>query len=76
MVLHFARLPAYHIPQSGRNEQTSACMLYAALRTDRHSFDHMAATLLYLVGPGGVFLNEQVIYLDGGNTLIQPATKN
>lgn len=36
----------------------------------------MAATLLYLVGPGGVFLNEQVIYLDGGNTLIQPATKN
>ena len=26
----------------------------------------MAATILYLAGPGGVFLNGQVIYLDGG----------
>lgn len=33
----------------------------------------MAATLLYLAGPGGVFLNGQVIYPDGGNILTQPA---
>lgn len=33
----------------------------------------MAACLLYLAGPGGVFLNGQIIYLDGGSTLIQSA---
>ena len=26
----------------------------------------MAACILYLAGPGGVFLNGQIIYLDGG----------
>jgi len=33
----------------------------------------MAACILYLAGPGGVFLNGQVIYPDGGNILTQPA---
>jgi NAD(P)-dependent dehydrogenase (short-subunit alcohol dehydrogenase family) len=33
----------------------------------------MAACILYLAGPGGVFLNSQVIYPDGGSVLVQPA---
>ncbi|KAF1917772.1 hypothetical protein BDU57DRAFT_445132 [Ampelomyces quisqualis] len=35
----------------------------------------MAATVLFLAGPGGVFYNEQVLYPDGGNTLTQPAAR-
>jgi hypothetical protein len=26
----------------------------------------MAATVLFLAGPGGVFYNEQIVYPDGG----------
>ncbi|KAL8776969.1 MAG: hypothetical protein Q9213_008066 [Squamulea squamosa] len=33
----------------------------------------MAACILFLAGPGGVFLNSQVLYPDGGNILVQPA---
>jgi NAD(P)-dependent dehydrogenase (short-subunit alcohol dehydrogenase family) len=33
----------------------------------------MAACILYLAGPGGLFLNSQVLYPDGGNVLVQPA---
>jgi len=33
----------------------------------------MAATILFLAGKGGVFYNEQILYPDGGNTLVQPA---
>jgi len=35
----------------------------------------MAATVLFLAGPGGVFYNEQILYPDGGNTLVQPSSK-
>ncbi|KAF2846218.1 NAD(P)-binding protein [Plenodomus tracheiphilus IPT5] len=35
----------------------------------------MAATVLFLAGPGGVFYNEQVLYPDGGNTLSQPSAR-
>ncbi|EMD86210.1 hypothetical protein COCC4DRAFT_135767 [Bipolaris maydis ATCC 48331] len=35
----------------------------------------MAATVLMLAGPGGVFYNEQVLYPDGGSTLQQPAAR-
>ncbi|KAF2439527.1 NAD(P)-binding protein [Karstenula rhodostoma CBS 690.94] len=35
----------------------------------------MAASILFLAGPGGVFYNEQVLFPDGGNTLVQPAAK-
>ncbi|EMD69937.1 hypothetical protein GGP41_000097 [Bipolaris sorokiniana] len=35
----------------------------------------MAATVLMLSGPGGVFYNEQVLYPDGGSTLQQPAAR-
>jgi NAD(P)-dependent dehydrogenase (short-subunit alcohol dehydrogenase family) len=35
----------------------------------------MAATVLFLAGPGGVFYNEQVLYPDGGNTLTQPSAR-
>ncbi|RYN71303.1 hypothetical protein AA0117_g9698 [Alternaria alternata] len=35
----------------------------------------MAATVLMLAGPGGVFYNEQVMYPDGGSTLSQPAAR-
>jgi NAD(P)-dependent dehydrogenase (short-subunit alcohol dehydrogenase family) len=35
----------------------------------------MAAAVLLLAGPGGVFFNEQILYPDGGNTLVQPASK-
>ncbi|KAF1941003.1 short chain dehydrogenase/reductase [Clathrospora elynae] len=35
----------------------------------------MAATVLTLAGPGGVFYNEQVLYPDGGNSLSQPAAR-
>ena len=36
----------------------------------------MAAAILYLVGPGGLFLNHQILYPDGGSTLNQPAVNN
>lgn len=35
----------------------------------------MAASVLLLAGPGGVFYNEQILYPDGGSTLVQPASK-
>ena len=35
----------------------------------------MAASVLFLAGPGGTFYNEQIICPDGGNTLVQPAVK-
>ncbi|KAF2707834.1 NAD(P)-binding protein [Pleomassaria siparia CBS 279.74] len=37
-----------------------------------NDFD-MAATVLFLAGPGGVFYNEQILYPDGGQTLSAPA---
>ncbi|KAM0264585.1 hypothetical protein ACHAPA_008250 [Fusarium lateritium] len=36
----------------------------------------MAATILFLVGNGGLFYNGQIVYPDGGSTLINPATAN
>jgi len=39
-----------------------------------NDFD-MAATVLFLAGQGGVFYNEQILFPDGGNTLVQPAAK-
>ena len=33
----------------------------------------MAATILFLAGKGGLFYNEQIMYPDGGNTLVSPA---
>ncbi|KAF2099475.1 NAD(P)-binding protein [Rhizodiscina lignyota] len=35
----------------------------------------MAATVLFLAGPGGLFYNEQFLYPDGGSTLVNPAAK-
>ncbi|GAB7364934.1 hypothetical protein MBLNU230_g5722t1 [Neophaeotheca triangularis] len=35
----------------------------------------MGATILFLAGKGGVFYNEQIMYPDGGKTLIEPAYK-
>lgn len=35
----------------------------------------MAATVLLLAGPGGVFYNEQILYPDGGQTLVVPSSK-
>lgn len=35
----------------------------------------MGATILFLAGKGGLFYNEQIMYPDGGNTLVQPAYK-
>ncbi|KAK8115391.1 uncharacterized protein PG998_000046 [Apiospora kogelbergensis] len=36
----------------------------------------MAATILFLAGRGGLFYNGQIVYPDGGTTLIQPAVNN
>ena len=33
----------------------------------------MAACILFLAGPGGLFLNNQVLYPDGGSILVKPA---
>jgi hypothetical protein len=33
----------------------------------------MAATILYLVSPGGVFLNNQLIHPEGGQLIVAPA---
>ncbi|PVI08713.1 NAD(P)-binding protein [Periconia macrospinosa] len=35
----------------------------------------MAASILLLAGPGGLFYNEQFLFPDGGHTLVQPSTK-
>ncbi|ORX94145.1 hypothetical protein BCR34DRAFT_608363 [Clohesyomyces aquaticus] len=37
------------------------------------NYFNMAATVLFLASPGGVFYNAQILYLDGRNTLVQPA---
>jgi hypothetical protein len=34
----------------------------------------MGACGLFLAGPGGAFLNSQILYPDGGNILKTPAT--
>ncbi|KAL7757224.1 hypothetical protein ACKLNR_011751 [Fusarium oxysporum f. sp. zingiberi] len=36
----------------------------------------MAATILFLAGKGGLFYNGQIVYPDGGSTLINPAIAN
>jgi len=36
----------------------------------------MAATILFLAGPGGLFYNHQILYPDGGSTLASPAVNN
>lgn len=42
----------------------------------RFGFDSdMAASILFLAGPGGVFYNEQVLCPDGGSTLVNPSVK-
>ena len=33
----------------------------------------MAAAILYLVSPGGVFLNNQLLHPEGGQLLVAPA---
>lgn len=33
----------------------------------------MAACILFLAGPGGLFMNGQILYPEGGNLLLQPA---
>jgi NAD(P)-dependent dehydrogenase (short-subunit alcohol dehydrogenase family) len=33
----------------------------------------MAACLLFLAGPGGLFMNGQILYPEGGNLLVHPA---
>ncbi|KAI1322462.1 hypothetical protein F5Y16DRAFT_404478 [Xylariaceae sp. FL0255] len=38
--------------------------------------EDMAATILFLAGHGGLFYNSQILYPDGGNTIIQPAIAN
>lgn len=35
--------------------------------------EDMAAAALYLAGPGGLYLNGQVLYPDGGMVLTSPA---
>jgi len=35
----------------------------------------MAASILFLAGKGGIFYNDQILYPDGGSTLVQPAQK-
>lgn len=35
--------------------------------------EDMAACILFLAGPGGLFLNSQVVYPDGGSILVNPA---
>ncbi|ETS76665.1 hypothetical protein PFICI_12052 [Pestalotiopsis fici W106-1] len=36
----------------------------------------MGATILFLAGKGGLFYNGQILYPDGGSTLVQPAANN
>lgn len=33
----------------------------------------IAATVLFLAGPGGTYYNHQILFLDGGETLINAA---
>ncbi|KAF5594625.1 NAD(P)H-dependent oxidoreductase [Fusarium subglutinans] len=44
-------------------------------RRPGHDTD-MAATILFLAGKGGLFYNGQIVYPDGGSTLINPAIAN
>lgn len=44
---------------------------YPAKRPGRD--EDVAAAVLYLAGPGGVFINGQILHLDGGNLLREPS---
>jgi len=58
---------------SGDNQKSELDMSMSnpARRTGNDA--DMATCILFLAGPGGLFLNNQVIYPDGGNILTQPA---
>ncbi|KAK3116055.1 hypothetical protein LTR53_004003 [Teratosphaeriaceae sp. CCFEE 6253] len=60
---------------SGEDNKTKLDMQPSnpAQRTGHDS--DMAASILFLAGKGGLFYNEQILYPDGGNTLVQPAYK-
>lgn len=54
-----------------RKSKLDMSMSNPAGRTGHDS--DMAACILFLAGPGGLFFNSQVLYPDGGNILVQPA---
>lgn len=62
--------------KSGQDQKTSSSELgdsgksYPARRPGKE--EDVASAVLYLGGPGGVFVNGQVVRLDGGNLLKQP----
>lgn len=56
-------------------DQKSQLTSEASNPAGRYGHDSdMAATILFLAGPGGLFYNEQLLFPDGGTTLTQPAT--
>jgi len=61
----------------GSNDQNKSEMdMTSANPAGRKGHDtDMAATILMLAGRGGTFYNEQIMYPDGGNTLVQAASK-
>ncbi|TGZ83471.1 NAD(P)-binding protein [Ascodesmis nigricans] len=56
--------------KTAREEMGERGKSYPAGRPGRE--EDVAAAVLYLAGPGGVFVNGQVVRLDGGNLLKQP----
>ncbi|KAK4998517.1 hypothetical protein LTR66_002263 [Elasticomyces elasticus] len=61
--------------ESGEDNKTEMDM-ESSNPAGRKGFDSdMAASILFLAGPGALFYNEQIVYPDGGVTLVQPAAK-
>ena len=59
---------------TSREDQKSKLDTQMSNPAHRTGYDSdMAACILFLAGPGGTFLNSQVLYPDGGNILVQPA---
>lgn len=59
--------------ESGSDQKSSLDMASSNPAGRKGTDADMAACILFLAGPGGLFLNGQVLYPDGGNILVQPA---
>ncbi|OAL30822.1 hypothetical protein AYO22_01442 [Fonsecaea multimorphosa] len=59
---------------TGESDETQKSELSSEISNPAGGGDaDMAATILYLVGKGGLFLNNQLLHPDGGQMLIAPA---
>lgn len=66
--------PSEMTADSSGDDQKSKLGMQMSNPAQRTGHDSdMVACILFLAGPGGLFMNGQVLYPEGGNLLVQPA---